>query len=644
MSSDASTTQPDPAPQQALDAATVAILERLVDEYADGRSSPGLAYGVVLGGDLVHSGGRGAVRDPHGPAAQVPDADTVFRIASMTKSFTAAAVLLLRDRGHLGLDDEVAAHVPEAAAIRPPSSDAPALTVRALLTMAGGLPSDDPWGDRQLGLPAERFSRLLGDSVSLAWTPGTAFEYSNLGYALLGRVIEAVTGREYREALSELLLEPLGLVSTAARAEDLPAHRLAAGHRSTDGRWEQLPLDPYGSFSAMGGLFSTVRDLTTWVGGFTDAYPPRSDPPGDHPLSRATRRELQQPHRSLPVQLSWTSLEVPPAVWAAAYGYGLFVELDAGSAGGRPGGGRGGGEVVGHSGGLPGFGSHMRWHPASGWGVIVLANSTYAPAYVLATRLLRALLGAGDARAFNEPVDEPVNEPVLVRGPAPAPGSPWPATLAARALVERLLHRWDDALAAELFAPNVDLDEPLPRRRAAIERMRSELGGLEHDPGAVLESLSPAHLAWWVRGTAGRAHVEVRLAPQQLVQTLTLTAVPDAPEEQQRAARALVDALGAAAVRWPPEVVTSRGLDAATAHRRLLAAAAWAGPATLGEVVAADGPGRRTWRVAGRHAHLHLTLAFDTPAALDTPDVDADRPAAVREIWFVPAAEAVSEA
>ena len=91
--------------------------------------------------------------------------------------------------------------------------------------------------------------------------------------------------------------------------------------------------------------------------------------------------------------------------------------------------------------------------------------------------------------------------------------------------------------------------------------------------------------------------------------------------------------------------------DAATAHRRLLAAAAWAGPATLGDVVAADGPGRTTWRVAGRHASLHLTLAFDTPAlafdtpaAADTPALDPDQPAAVREVWFVPAAEAVSEA
>jgi CubicO group peptidase (beta-lactamase class C family) len=113
--------------------------------FAGRTSQPGLAYGVVADGDLVHSGGLGE-RRAGGPA---PDADTVFRIASMTKSFTAAVVLLLRDTGALALDDPAADYVPELTGLRLPSSDCPRVTIRHLLTMTAGFPADDPWGDRQ---------------------------------------------------------------------------------------------------------------------------------------------------------------------------------------------------------------------------------------------------------------------------------------------------------------------------------------------------------------------------------------------------------------------------------------------------------------------------------------------------------------
>ena len=172
--------------------------DAVADAFLVGKHVPGLAYGVIVDGELVHSRGIGTIRV--GEDAP-PDADSVFRIASMTKSFTAATVISLRDEGRLALDDPIARYVPELAELRGPTRDSPVITIRHLLTMASGLATDDPWGDRQQGLDLAAFSDLLRGDLTFAWTPGTRFEYSNLGYGILGRLITNVAGAEYREVV-----------------------------------------------------------------------------------------------------------------------------------------------------------------------------------------------------------------------------------------------------------------------------------------------------------------------------------------------------------------------------------------------------------------------------------------------------------
>jgi CubicO group peptidase (beta-lactamase class C family) len=229
--------------RDALDA-----VDRLASRFFARGGQPGLAYGVVAGGRLVHDGARGE-RALGGPE---PDADTVFRIASMTKSFTAALLLLLRDEGRLALDDPVAAYVPELDAVRGPSADAPALTVRHLLTMSGGLPTDDPWGDRQQSLPLEDFRALLRGGLTFAWTPGTAFEYSNLGYAVLGLVAAAAGGGAYHELVATRLLAPAGHAGDGVRGRADPAR--PAGHRppAPGRRVAAGPVRPHGCLRADG--------------------------------------------------------------------------------------------------------------------------------------------------------------------------------------------------------------------------------------------------------------------------------------------------------------------------------------------------------------------------------------------------------
>lgn len=434
-----------------------------------------------------------AVFTPDGVAAwggctregTAPTLDTAFRIASCTKSFTAAAVLLLRDRGALSLDDPLDAHLAVGPCTGPAGASA-VPTLGMLASMSGGLPTDDPWADRQESLAPEAFDALVARGVRLASAPGSRYEYSNLGFALLGRVVERVTGRSYPAFVTEELLRPLGLDGAAYDQRVPAADRVARGHQRVDGAWVEQPFSGPGAFSAIGGLFATARSLARWASWLASAS--RDDVlPG--PLAAATRREMQQVVQPVPAP--------GPGVVEQGYGYGLVVESTARH-----------GAVVSHSGGYPGFGSHVRWHPASGVGVVALENATYSD------------VGAAAATALRTVLDEtvvPDAVPVL-----------WPETVRARDAVEVLVRGWDAHLAASLLADNVALDEPLDRRRERLRRLAAEAGVGAGAPVPLAEaspySDSPAHLAWTVPGSTGSLRCEVRLTPEEppRVQTLAV--------------------------------------------------------------------------------------------------------------------------
>lgn len=132
--------------RQRLTEAATAVMP-VFERCAEVEHVPGLSFGVVIDAELVFAGAFGVLNID---ADSKPDSSSVYRIASMTKSFTAAAILHLRDNGKLRLDDPAAIHVPELKALSYPSADGPVITVRDLLTMSAGWPQDDPWADRQL--------------------------------------------------------------------------------------------------------------------------------------------------------------------------------------------------------------------------------------------------------------------------------------------------------------------------------------------------------------------------------------------------------------------------------------------------------------------------------------------------------------
>jgi CubicO group peptidase (beta-lactamase class C family) len=572
--------------------------DALAAAFQQGGGQPGLAYGIVVGGELVYAAGLGE-RYLGGPP---PDADTVFRIASMTKSFTASAILALRDDGALGLDDLAEAYVPELRDWPPASPDSARVSLRHLLTMTAGFPTDDPWGDRQQGLPLEEFAKFLAGGVGFNWAPGTRFEYSNLGYAILGRVITAVTGLSYQDYIRDRLLRPLGMTRTGFEAAEFDASALAQGYRRAPAGWSEVEFDACGAFAPMGGVFSCVRDLARWVAGFAAAFPP-GDPQagGPHPVRRATRREMQLPQ----VLTGWDKQAGFPGDGASApsaYGFGLFVEEHPSF-----------GRVVSHSGGYPGFGSNMRWHPATATGVIALGNGTYAAMMALAARILDMILRHLDPPAHGY-------------GPALAPAGsgghhhagPWPETLAARDAASALLRSWDDAEAARLFSPNVPQDVPFEERRQAIALIRERIGAFRDDDSRQPESDTPAHCRWWLAGDKGVVQAQIQLNPERpaRVQSLTVAVPPAAGTPLGKTLDAVLAWLNRNDPAWPPSIPVAGTVDAGLLARRLRMAAAWAGECRLGAFKAGDGIASVTVELVGAHAALTLVLVVDPASGL----------------------------
>jgi CubicO group peptidase (beta-lactamase class C family) len=552
----------------------------------------------------VHAAGFGE-RYLGGPR---PDAETVFRIASMTKSFTASVILALRDDGVLKLDDPAEAYVPELRGWPPVSADSVPVSLRHLLTMTAGFPTDDPWGDRQQGLPLDEFGKFLSGGVRFNWAPGTRFEYSNLGYAILGRVITAVTDAAYQDYIRDRLLRPLGMTRTGFEAAEFDAPALARGYRRVKGDgvgaggWSEVELDPYGAFAPMGGVFSCVRDLARWVAGFSAAFPP-GDPEagGPHPVRRATRREMQLPQVltgwDQPARFPGDTAPVP-----SAYGFGLFVEDHPVL-----------GRLVSHSGGYPGFGSNMRWHPASGTGVIALGNGTYAAMTALAARLLETVM------RHREP---PLNGYGVALAPVGAEAAqgaaPWPETLAARDAVSGLLRSWDDAEAARLFSPNVAQDVPFGERRQVIALIRERIGEFRDDDGRRREFDTPAHCRWWLAGERGVVQAQIQLNPERppRVQSLTLAVPPAAGSPLGVTLDAVVAWLNGNERHWPPSVPVADTVDAGLLARRLRMAAVWAGECGIGAYKWGDGGSSVAVELAGEHARVTLILVVNPASGL----------------------------
>jgi len=371
------------------------------------------------------------------------DEHTRFHIASLTKSFTCLAILALRDEGALGLHDPVAEHLPEFAVRAALTDDAPPIVIEQLMTMTSGLPEDNPWADRRLEDSRAELQRLLEGGLSYSTVPGSVYEYSNLGYALLGEIITRVSGRPYQQYITEELLQPLGMHETVWDLRDVPDGELALGYRWEDEQWKPEPMLHTGAYGSIGGLITSLHDLARYAAFHLSAWPPRNGP-DTGPVRRSTVREMHAP--ALPrLDASARDADGTPCPALVGYGYGLGARVDCHGV-----------RRSAHTGGLPGFGSNIQMFPDHGVALISFANLTYAASSAQHTAANGVLFANG----------------ALAPRVLPAP-----TALSARAReVAALVRTWDDALGRSILADNVYLDRSREHRLRESQQIFAATG------------------------------------------------------------------------------------------------------------------------------------------------------------------------
>jgi serine-type D-Ala-D-Ala carboxypeptidase/endopeptidase len=346
--------------------------------YMAEQHVPGLVWGIVADGRLVYVQSMGSLT-PEDPM-RIVSQDSLFRIASMSKAFTALAILKLRDEGRLRLDALAEDYVPELRRWHYPTSDSPRLRVRDLLSHAGGFVTDDPWGDRQTPMSEADFTVMLRNGVPFTRAPQSQFEYSNFGYALLGRIVSNVSGRPYKDYIEQEIMRPLGMASTGYDISAAPQDRRALGWRWENDTFTREPDMAHGVFGAMGGVQTSARDYARWAAFLLSAWPPR-DGPEAGPVRRSSVRELGQGLNFVSVSRRPGDPDSCPQ--AQAYGMGFRVAQDCDL-----------GLTLAHGGGYPGYGSYLLLLPDYNVAVFAFANRTYAgpspPVWQAAVALQRA--------------------------------------------------------------------------------------------------------------------------------------------------------------------------------------------------------------------------------------------------------------
>ena len=321
----------------------------LAAAQSEGRL-PSVAAGLVRDGALVWSDAVGTLDGR--PDGVVADADTQYRMGSITKTFVAVAVMRLRDAGRLDLLDRFDAHVPGTAFGN--------VTIAQLLSHGSGLQAETngPWWERTAG---HSWDELMGSSVQQRFRAGRHFHYTNVGYAALGELVARAHGADWFTVVSRDLLAPLGLTRTTLRPEGRAASGLAV-HPFADVLLPE-PEHDAGAMAPAGQLWTTVNDLAVWAAFLA----------GDtgEVLAPATLAEMLEPH---------TVVDVPGVAWTGAHGLGWQVwNID-------------GARSAGHGGSMPGFLAGLRVDLGSGDGVVLFTNTTSSTVTAgLSASLLRAL-------------------------------------------------------------------------------------------------------------------------------------------------------------------------------------------------------------------------------------------------------------
>lgn len=336
--------QASPVAQHPEVIAALRVLDAWIEATAAQREQPGLSIGIVYDQNLMWAKGYGFAdlerRRPATPA-------TLYRIASISKLFTATAIMQLRDQGRLRLDDPVRDRLPWFTVEKTDAADLP-ITIRQVLTHTSGLPRNMPgvnWNPPTFpgqSVPTERLP-----PYKAVFPPATRLTYSNLGYTVAGAVIGRVSGDPWAAYIERHLLKPLGMTATGvAQRRDGPDFAVGYSRRVPGQPRELEPFVDTGDLAAAGAIASNVEDLAKFV-----SLQFRTSPDDARAVVRGST--LREMHR-----VQWLHPD-----WQGGYGLGFRVR-------------RIGGHVrVGHGGDLPGYKADIDFAPDLKLGVIALANA-----------------------------------------------------------------------------------------------------------------------------------------------------------------------------------------------------------------------------------------------------------------------------
>ena len=322
------------------------LMSDCVEEWRVNSNIPCVAAAIVRRGEIEWFQGFGETEVGNGTT---PSEHSRFRIASNTKTFTAAALMLMSESSMLALEDPLLVHVPEFTSARNLGGDLEDVTLRRLATHHSGLVTEHPltnWSEHSFPNGSEILNTV--DSVSVVVPTDSAWKYSNLAYGLLGEVIQRLSGKSYESWLMEELLLPLGMSDSTFQISQIPDSDRVNGYlppRPGRSNLRPAPMVELNGMAAAGQMWSSVSDLAKWIGCMAG-----SD--RHHASSPISQRLVDEMIRPVYVNHDWTLGQC--IGWRA---YRSFDRIYSG-----------------HGGGIHGFGSATVWNKPANIGAIVLAS------------------------------------------------------------------------------------------------------------------------------------------------------------------------------------------------------------------------------------------------------------------------------
>ncbi len=434
-----------------------------------------VAYAVLLDGKIIYQSNTGIVNYK---TNKVADNQSVYRIASMSKSFASVAILQLRDAGKIKLDDPVWKYIPELKGQKY-SADSPEITVRHLLTHAAGFPEDNPWGDRQLGISEATMLKMFKKGISFSNEPGVAYEYSNMGFAMLGQIIKNVSGQSYQSYIIEKVWKPLGMKNTYWDYTKVPDNQLVRGYRWLREQYIEQPIEPDGAYGIMGGVLTSIEDFSKYMAFHQASYDVKAA--NSTILKKSSLKEMHFPANFNSMNNRGYTGTGEPCSNVSFYGYGLRIDQNCNQI-----------RSIGHSGGLPGFGSDWKIVPQYGLGIVTFTNGTYGGAALMNNQIIPFII----EKAGLSPNSFPVSAILKQR----------------QNELVKLLPMWENAEKSGIFAENFFLDY-FP------DLLKSEAEGIFEKAGKIIKvhEIVPENALrgkFLMEGEKGNIEVSFTMSPE----------------------------------------------------------------------------------------------------------------------------------